>query len=269
MDKKRGETKKNILVLTLVLLILFLVSPLISAAQNLSMEKTSLEKWEGNLSETERSILRENSLKYEQRILEEFAKIKYPEINQTSITGMNETTNETFIKIIIYLKDTSKADDLFSNFSTNELKDIIDRQISDRISVKITEEAFYKLIQDDRVDKIYFSRKGYFLLSQSADLINAVYAWDTLDYTGNGVKICVIDSGVDKYHPALSGKIIDEQCFCCSNFPNCGDNDDGCCSDGTAQDDSAEDDYGHGTHVAGIVASQDSTYKGVAPKIVF
>jgi len=88
-------------------------------------------------------------VEYEDRILEEFAKL--------------DGTNETFIKIIIYLKNTSEADEILSAFSSNELKDIINRQISDRISVKITEPGFYKLIQDDRVDKVYFARKGYFL----------------------------------------------------------------------------------------------------------
>jgi hypothetical protein len=107
-------------------------------------------------------------VQYEDRILEEFNKL--------------EGTNETFVEIIVYLRDTSQTDDVLSAFSSNELKDIINRRVSDRIGVKITEEGFFKLIQDGRVDKVYFSRKGHFLLDESALLINADDAWN-LGYT--------------------------------------------------------------------------------------
>ena len=55
--------------------------------------------------------------------------------------------------------------------------------------------------------------------------------WD-LGYSGNGVKVCVIDTGVDAGHPDLSGNIVDEKCYCSDN----------CCPDSTDEDDSAEDD---------------------------
>lgn len=139
-------------------------------------------------------LISSEGVQYEDRILEEFNRL--------------EGTNETFIEVIIYLRDTSQTDDVLSAFSSNELKDIINRRVSDRIGVKITEEGFFKLIQDGRVDKVYFSRKGHFLLDESALLINADDAWNTLGYTGDDIKVCVIDSGVDKYHSSLSGKIL-------------------------------------------------------------
>lgn len=85
-------------------------------------------------------------VQYDSRILDEFEKIK-----------TNETINETFVKIIILLKDKSEADNLLSNFSKDELKDIINRQISDSIGVKVTEEGLYKLLQDERIEKVYFN----------------------------------------------------------------------------------------------------------------
>jgi len=146
---------KRVTSIFLISIVFFILLQTVSADLNLP-EKTPLEKWQNNLTQVQKNILQENIQKYEPRILEEFAKLKYPEENQTE-------TNETFIRIVIYLKDTSQTDDVLSNFSSNELKDIINRQISDRIGVKITEAGFYKLIQDDRVDKVYFARKGYFL----------------------------------------------------------------------------------------------------------
>ncbi|MCK5043889.1 S8 family serine peptidase, partial [Candidatus Pacearchaeota archaeon] len=99
----------------------------------------------------------------------------------------------------------------------------------------------------------YYNAPVYALLDESALLINATYAWNTLGFTGQGIKVCVIDTGVDTDHPDLSGTIVDEYCYCSNN----------CCPDNTGEDDSAEDDNGHGTHVIGTIVSQDSTYKGV------
>jgi len=84
------------------------------------------------------------------------------------------------------------------------------------------------------------------------------------DFKGDGQTICLIDSGVDKTHMALSGKVIGEHCFCSERdglSPHC------CPNNSTEQngDESALDNNGHGTHVAGIIVSDDISYRGVAP----
>src|SRR3989344_1191883 len=53
---------------------------------------------------------------------------------------------------------------------------------------------------------------------------------------------------ISKTHPALASRVIDETDF-------------------TNSSNGAFDVYGHGTHVAGIVASMNSTYRGVAPGV--
>ena len=70
-------------------------------------------------------------------------------------------------------------------------------------------------------------------------------------YDGSGMKVAVIDSGIDTDHPDLASRLIDQQCFC-SNAGGTG----GCCPNGQATQSgagAAEDAHGHGTNVAGII----------------
>ncbi|WP_229881683.1 S8 family peptidase [Streptomyces alanosinicus] len=85
-------------------------------------------------------------------------------------------------------------------------------------------------------------------LDTSVPQIGAPVAWKA-GYTGKGVKVAVLDTGVDTRHPDLKHQVI-----AAKNF--------------TAAKD-ATDHYGHGTHVASIVAGTGAAsggrYKGVAP----
>lgn len=83
-------------------------------------------------------------------------------------------------------------------------------------------------------------------IDDSVPLINAPAVW-SLGYGGNGIKVAVIDTGIDKNHPALSGKVVSEV----STHPDEGVNVPG----------------SHGTHCAGIIASDDATHKGVSPDV--
>ncbi|MFG2936565.1 S8 family serine peptidase [Streptomyces sp. NPDC048282] len=85
-------------------------------------------------------------------------------------------------------------------------------------------------------------------LDKSVPQIGAPTAWQA-GYTGKGVKIAVLDTGVDADHPDLKGQVAESR-----NFSTSADTD---------------DHYGHGTHVASIAAGTGAgshgTYKGVAP----
>lgn len=81
---------------------------------------------------------------------------------------------------------------------------------------------------------------------------------------GAGVTVAIVDTGVDFKHRALKKARRDEHCFC-------SDAAGGCCPNGLEEQGgrkSASDDNGHGTHVAGIVASRGKAGapKGVAPR---
>ncbi|MFB6723782.1 S8 family serine peptidase, partial [Kribbella sp. NPDC056345] len=83
----------------------------------------------------------------------------------------------------------------------------------------------------------------------SVPQIGGPAAWQR-GFTGKGVKIAILDSGIDGNHPDLKGRIAAEQNF----------------SDAAT----AMDHVGHGTHVAGIAAGNGSAsggkYTGVAPE---
>ncbi|WP_431992045.1 S8 family peptidase [Streptomyces albogriseolus] len=85
-------------------------------------------------------------------------------------------------------------------------------------------------------------------LDTSVGQIGAPKAWEA-GYDGKGVKIAVLDTGVDATHPDLKGQVTAAKNF--TSAPTTGDV------------------VGHGTHVASIAAGTGArskgTYKGVAP----
>ncbi|MEN9626327.1 MAG: hypothetical protein RL557_655, partial [archaeon] len=147
----------------------------------------------------------------------------------------------------------SKIDEVLKDYSDENIRSV--EKMSRGFSAVINREGFDKMVDDVRIEKINIDRYIKVSLSVSVPFINADDVQD-LGYNGTGIKICVIDTGVNASHPALNGKIIDEYCYCDVGTG---------CPDGTNEDTNAEDGTGHGTHVIGIIASQNSSYKGVAP----
>src|SRR5262249_37125294 len=58
------------------------------------------------------------------------------------------------------------------------------------------------------------------MLPESVPLVHAPAAW-TVGFTGNGQVVAILDTGVDKSHVFLTGKVIEEACYSGnSNCPN-------------------------------------------------
>src|ERR1700691_5719178 len=96
-------------------------------------------------------------------------------------------------------------------------------------------------------------------LSNAALAVNAPFAWQS-NYTGAGVGVALIDSGVSS-HPDLNlgilplSRVVYQQSFVVGNS-------------------STNDQFGHGTHVAGLIAGDgltstgpffNKTFKGIEP----
>lgn len=131
------------------------------------------------------------------------------------------------------------------------------------LSLEVTSpEALAALLADPRVRRVYPALEVPPLLYESVPLIRGHFA-HTLFYRGNGQAVVVMDTGVDRFHPALSGKVVAGACF---STPGGGAT--SLCPGGASSSTtlasgqscaSSISGCDHGTHVAGIVA-------GVAPE---
>jgi len=128
------------------------------------------------------------------------------------------------------------------------------------------------------VEEVMEDRLHRPFLSESAPLVQANQAWagafagTLLD--GTGTVVAILDTGVDKTHLFLSGKVVDEACFSTTYLPHSATS---VCPGGLSSSFAAGSaipcnvlpDCEHGTHVAGIAAGdgQDGAvalFSGVA-----
>ncbi len=110
-----------------------------------------------------------------------------------------------------------------------------------------TPNAIRVLATRPDVETIWLDEPVHTLLDVSVPLIQAPKVWNA-GFTGKGIRVGIVDTGIDPDHPDFAGRIAATKDF-------------------TGEGD--RDNNGHGTHVAGIVggtgAQSGGKYRGVAP----
>ncbi|MGC1120861.1 MAG: S8 family serine peptidase [Candidatus Methanofastidiosia archaeon] len=163
------------------------------------------------------------------------AKMKWSIKDQTK--GMN---GNDVVRTLVWFKDP-KASSKLEKFGSvyyyflSGMGAVVDIRVS---NIKaLSEVAEIEFVEADGV--------AHITLSQSIPLINADDCWSA-GYDGTGIKVCIIDTGVDPNHCDFpSGKII-------------------AWADYVNGQSSPYDDHGHGTHCSSIATGEYSP-KGVAP----
>ena len=120
------------------------------------------------------------------------------------------------------------------------------RTVEQYVSAILTADQVKRLAKEESVFRIWLNRQVKLMLDASLDAIKARPAWRVFGICGEGITWAILDSGIDAKHPALKNKVIDQY-----NFTRSG----------------KDDRTGHGTHVAGIIASDDKRYRGIAPGV--
>lgn len=117
-------------------------------------------------------------------------------------------------------------------------------------ALEIAVEDVAALSDDPAVDLIWPDLPVHAWLDTRVPLIRAPRVWDSA-FTGQGVTLAVVDTGLDADHEDFAGRLLAYHDFV------------------EPGQDEPRDPNGHGTHVAGVAAgsgaASDGRYRGVAP----
>lgn len=145
-----------------------------------------------------------------------------------------------------------RGDDVLASLSRDEFQMTRRFQTLPIVAGELDHAGLARLANDPRVRWIEPQGGGRGALAESAPLTEISTA-RSFGLSGNGIRIAVVDSGVDTTHADLSGVVVEERCWCSGGG--------GCCPGGGSTEigaAAAADDNGHGTHITGIIASNGS-----------
>lgn len=137
------------------------------------------------------------------------------------------------------------------------------------VAVTVSAEGLQAAMDSGWVSAVQEDTPDAPTLAESTALVGATTAWAS-GYTGAGQTVAVLDTGVDKTHAFLSGKVVSEACYSTTDgtYPATsvcpGGVSESTASGSGAACSSAVEGCDHGTHVAGIVAGKGASFSGVA-----
>ena len=158
--------------------------------------------------------------------------------------------------------------DLLNSFAGEDIAHVKRFESIPYLAVSVNESALDRLVNNPQVVHVQEDKRIPLALDSSIPLIDGNLAW-TRGYTGKGQTVAILDTGVDKTHSFLSGKVVSEACYS-TNDP--ADGVTSLCPGGVEESTSVDSGVNcsyiatcnHGTHVAGIAAGNSSDLKGVA-----
>ena len=146
-------------------------------------------------------------------------------------------------------------------------------QYSPMFALNVTADELGRLSQDPRVIHIHADELSKPILLQSLGLIHMTGASGaySLGATGSGRTVAILDTGVNKNHEFLKGKVVSEACFN-STIPSeaatsrCPGGDSSTANNSGLDCAPGVSDCGHGTHVSGIAAGNNTSFNAGEPR---
>ena len=134
------------------------------------------------------------------------------------------------------------------------------------VALEVDSRALSELAMSPDVVSVRVDQLRRPTLNETVPLIGAPTAW-SLGATGAGWTVAIVDSGVDKAHPFLAGKVVSEACYSTDRGHGLvgvpGRRDTTAVGSGVPCSASVHG-CDHGTHVAGIAAGTGASFSGVA-----
>lgn len=164
---------------------------------------------------------------------------------QKYFKGMRQRLHK--VPIIVQMKPSNEIQSCMSNtVKATGCKVKWELHSINAFSTKVNAKTLERLVKDDMVQKVWYDGEVKAVLDVATPAVNASSLWSFDDnVTGGGIGVAVIDSGV-YLHKDLAGRVTAFKDFVNNRT-------------------TAYDDNGHGTHVAGDIASSGELYKGSAP----
>lgn len=148
--------------------------------------------------------------------------------------------------------------------------DLIRFDLTPAMAMTVDGNHLDALLSSDAVVEVYEDAQNSFFLNRSGPIVGLESGAEAMRH-GKDVSIAVIDSGIDRDHPFLRGKIVAEACFSSQGTTGreilhsvCPSGDRQEIGVGAAQPCAIELGCDHGTHVAGIAAGAGDEFTGVA-----